>query len=125
MRIRDTGNQGGRDQRANARYRFKAPAQLIRPVPGKDAPVSLEDLPLHQHELSLQCPQAFRCCGRETLIHPSVDQQEQPLYTVAADTGDDAKLGHVSPDRIDQHRALAHEQSPGPMQHQHRLPPLS
>jgi hypothetical protein len=55
-------------------------------VPGKDAPVSLEDLPLHQHELSLQCPQAFLCGGRE--MHPSVDQQEQPLYTVAADTGD-------------------------------------
>jgi hypothetical protein len=90
---RDAGNQGGCNQGANAGDRFKASAQFIRPVPGKDTSVSLEDLPLHEHELSLQCPQAFLCGGRETLIHPSVDQQEQPLYTVAADTGDDAKLG--------------------------------
>src|SRR3989442_6078771 len=73
---------------ANTGDRFKAPAQLIRPVPGKDTPVSLEDLPLHQRELGLQGPQAFLCCRRYTLIHPSVDEPEQPLYTVAADTGD-------------------------------------
>jgi len=86
MRIWDTGNQGGRDQRANARDRFKAPAQLIRPVPGKDAPVSLEDLPLHQHELSLQCPQAFLCGGRETLIHPSISRSSlsTPLRPIPA-----------------------------------------
>src|SRR5947207_15610287 len=77
--------------------------------------------PLHQHELSLQCPQALLCCRRYKFLRPSVDQLEQLLYSVAADTGDHTKLGQVSADRIDQRRTLAHERLPGPMQHQHRL----
>jgi hypothetical protein len=100
------------------RESLQGAAQLIRPVPGKKTPVSLEDLPLHQHQLSLQCPQSFHCCLRYTLIHPVMDEPEQPLYTVAADPGDATQLGQVSADCIDQRRALAHEQLPGPVQHQ-------
>ena len=34
-------------------------------------------------------------------IRPFVDEPQQPLHAVAADAGNNAELGHVSPDRID------------------------
>jgi hypothetical protein len=121
MGIGDAGNQGRRDQRANARDGLKSPAQRIGAVPGKDAPVSLQDLPLGQHELGPQRVKAFPRHRRHVLVGPLVDEPQQPLHAVAADAGHNAKLSHVSPDRIDPGRTLAHEQLPGPMQHQHRL----
>ena len=42
-----------------------------------------------------------------------------PLRPIPAD--DDAELGQVGTDRVDQRRALPNEQLPRPMQHQHRL----
>ena len=90
-------------------------------MPGKDAPVSLQDLPFDQHELGPQRLKAFPRYKRQPLVGPVVDEPKEPLHAVAADPGDNAKLGHVSSDRINQGRTLTHEQLSGSMQHQHRL----
>src|SRR5262245_15862440 len=49
-------------------------AQVIRPVTGKHASVSFEDLPVHEYELGLQCPQAFHYCRGYTLIGSNWDR---------------------------------------------------
>jgi hypothetical protein len=49
------------------------------------------------------------------------DHLEQGLNTVAADPGDDAELGRMGTDRVDQRGVLTDEQLPRPVQHQHRL----
>jgi hypothetical protein len=86
-----------RNQRANAGDGLEATAQLIGAVPSKDAPVNLEDLPLDQHELRPQSLQTFPCHWRYPPISPFVDKPQQPLRAVAANAGDNAKLGHVNP----------------------------
>ena len=86
MGIGNAGNQSCRDQWTNAGDRLKATAQFIRPVPGEDTPVSLEDLPLDQHELGPQRLQAFPRYRRYSLVGPFVDEPEQPLHAVTANT---------------------------------------
>lgn len=78
------------------------------------------------------CP-AFGCGARRwplaidprlrwnALLLAPVDHLEQSLDAVAADAGDDAELGQVGADRVDQRRALPDEQLTRPVQHKHRL----
>ncbi len=60
-------------------------------------------------------------CRRYAFILTLADEPQQCLDAVAPNAGNDAKLSHVSPDRIDQCRTLANKQLPGPVQYQYRL----
>ena len=55
------------------------------------------------------------------LDRSSTETVEHVRGPVAPDAGDNAKLGQMGADRVDQPRAMAHQQLTGPVQHLHRL----
>ena len=97
MRIGDRGNQSGRNQRTDAGNIVKAPADLARAVPGKNATIRIEDLMLHHLKLIAQGQETITRDRRHAVIIAIVDDLQQPLQPIAADACDDAELGQMGP----------------------------
>ncbi len=96
----------------------KAPADLARTVPGKNAPVRFENLMLHHLKLIAQGQEAVTRARRNAVIIAILDNLQQPFQPIAADACDNSELGQMGTQGIDQRGALTHEQVAGPMQHQ-------
>lgn len=94
---------------------FKPFAGLAAPVPCKHPTVRSKDLALDQVKLCCQGHQAFACGWWDAIIFTLGDKLQQLLNAISPDTGDNAKLGQVGTDRIDQRRSLAHKQLPSAM----------
>ena len=83
-------------------------------MPGKDAPVGLENLLLHHLKLIAQGQQTIARGRRHAVIIAILDDLQQPLQPIAADACDNTEFGQMGPERIDQRGALADEQVAGP-----------
>ncbi len=87
MWIGNRGNQSGRDQGTNAGNIVKAPADLARTVPGKNAAVRIENLMLHHLKLSAQGQETATRARRYAVIIAILDDLQQPLQPIAANPG--------------------------------------
>ncbi len=71
MGIGNTGDQGGRNQRADIGDVVKAPTELTRSVPGKDTPAGIEDPEFDRIELVSQRQQTVsRLSCRPITVRP-------------------------------------------------------
>lgn len=61
--------------------------------------------------------------GRQAIIIPVGNHRKQRLYPLYPRRGDDAKLGDMGADGVDQHGPLANPQLPCAVQHQNALLP--
>ena len=118
MRIGDRGNERGRNQRTDAGNIIKALTDFAHSVPGKDAPVRIEDPMLHRLKLIAQRQQAVTRARRHAVIIAILDDLQQPLQPIATNPGDNTELGQMGTQGIDQRCPLTDKQVTGPVQHQ-------
>ncbi len=87
-------------------------------MPGQHPAIHLQYLPLHQLELLRQGRKTRPRLGWNALLLALGDHREQSLNAIAADPSDDAELGQVGADRVDQRGPLPDEQLARSVQHQ-------
>jgi hypothetical protein len=116
--IANLGNQSRGDDRADAGYLRQAPARIARAMQGQDALIDRSDLGSKGAVLPRQRIKNA-AGGRWQSVIPAIrDDPKQLCRSIAAFGRHDAKFGEVPTEGVAQHRALTHQQLPGPVQHQ-------
>jgi hypothetical protein len=110
LRISDAGDQGGSERRTDARKLIQPLAHLVGPVPGHDQAIKLQYPRLEHLQLGAKRRNTGTCDIGQPFVVAITGDLEQLLNTSAPDRGDDAELGKVSSDRIDDGRLLPNEQ---------------
>src|SRR5215470_7501780 len=119
--ITDAGNQSRGQCGTDARDLIEPLARLAGSVPGHDQAVELQDLGLQRPELGAKSDETHPRDLRDAVVAGIGNDLEQCLDPIAANRGDDAKLGKMRADRIDHRGLLTHEQVPRAMKHQAAL----
>src|SRR4051794_6092982 len=111
------GNRRGCD-RADAGDSGEVAAGLVRLVPSQDSPFQYVNMLIAFVDLVSDLPKGKAGQLRYLSI---VEAGDELLDLAAPLRRDDAEFGKMSPDGVDQHGALAHQQIACPMQHQEGL----
>src|SRR6516165_4746402 len=116
--VADLGNQCGSGDRADAWDLRQPPARLTPAMQGHDAPVDGCDLDSDRVILPRQHIENVAHGRRHAAIRTIGNDPQQLRRSITALGRHDAEFGQVPAEGIAQHRTLAHQQLPGPVQHQ-------
>src|SRR5436190_24230237 len=100
---------------------MKALARLVGPVPGHDHPIELQNLLLDTEQLSTERGKARTGNLRHPFVARVGNNMQQFRNPFPPYRRDNAKLGEVSPDRINRRSLLADKQMACSVKHQATL----
>src|SRR5260221_2613091 len=119
--VSNTRDQSGRQHRTDPGNVMKALARLAGPVPGHDHPIELQDLLLEAEQLSTERGKARTGNLRHPFVARVGNDMQQFRDTFTPDRVDNAELGEVSSDRINDRGLLTDEQVTASMENQSAL----
>ena len=120
-RIRDAGNQSGRQRRTDTGDIVEPPARLTGSVPSPDHTIELQNLCLQHLQLGTESGHTRTCNLGQSPVTCISDDAEQLLDTMASDRRDNPELRKMSAESIDHRGLLADEQVTGTMKRQATL----
>ena len=109
------------DERRKGMKLGEPPAHLTGAMPSSDHAIELQNLRLQHPQLSAKSGNTGPCYFGQALVTCIRDDTEQLIDTPAPDRRDDAKLGKMRSDRIDNRGLLANKQMSGAMKRQAAL----
>ena len=121
LRIGDTGDQCGCERRTNSWQLVETAAHHVREMPCVDLSVELQNL---SFELAEQRAHGFETRTRDlrdALVSLIGNGVEQVFHAVASNRSNNAELGQMCADRVDDRGLMPDEEMPRPMQHQAAL----
>src|SRR5262245_58641393 len=105
----------------NAGNRIEPLARLVGSMPGRDHAVELQELCFQGSQLGAESQQTGACNLGQSFVTYIGDDTEEVFNTSTSNRCDDAKLGKMGTDRVDNLGLLANKQMPRAMEHQAAL----
>src|SRR5215813_12171195 len=101
FRIGNAGNQRRGQHMTNAGNRIEPLARLVGSMPGRDHAVELQELCFQGSQLGAESQQTGACNLGQSFVTYIGDDTEEVFNTSTSNRCDDAKLGKMGTDRVD------------------------